>query len=314
VALNVIGVPILLVRNSDGQVRAFINACRHRGARLCEDGKGTKRVFACPYHAWTYDHNGALIGRYGAKTFGDIDSEEFGLSTIACAESAGLVWITLKPKSILDIEAWLGSFKCEIESLRLGEWMVYDQRNIPGPGWKVTMDGDLEAYHHDSVHGKTVGQHTIGNLVVHDSFGPHQRLTFGRKSLATLDSEKTDSWGPDEHIRIIYSGFPNLSISGILGGYCLVSQVFPGAEPDNTVTRQTVLIFPNSDGSYDHDAAESFSQMTLQAVSNEDYPIGFGIQSTVTTNANSHFIFGRNEIGLQHYHSWVEKFMSSQDE
>ena len=55
------GVPILVVRGSDGRLRAFLNVCRHRGAKVA-DGSGTARVFSCPYHAWTYDLSGRIRG------------------------------------------------------------------------------------------------------------------------------------------------------------------------------------------------------------------------------------------------------------
>src|SRR3546814_9686526 len=65
---------------------------------------------------------------------------------------------------------------------------LFEQRLLPGPGWKVTMDGYLEAYHHDSVHANTLSKHTIGNLLVHDIFGHHQVLTMARRNIADLDA------------------------------------------------------------------------------------------------------------------------------
>lgn len=308
-AVTILGTPLLLVRDDSGRARAFLNVCRHRGARLCEDGCGNARVFACPYHAWTYNRQGDLVGRFGAESFGAIDSAEYGLTELPCEEKVGLIWVVLDPQLSLDVDSWLGDFAGELASLRLQEWQIHAQRDLPGPGWKVTMDGYLEAYHHNFVHGQTVGIHTIGNLLVHDTFGPHQRLTFGRKSLPELAEQEEAQWEPMEHIRIIHSCFPNLSISGILGGYCLFSQIYPGTTPDTTMTRQTVLVHAPDGADYDREAAEQFSVMTLQAVKDEDYPIGFGIQGGVGAGANEHFLFGKNECGLQHYHRWIARFM-----
>ncbi len=58
-AIDIAGVPVLTVRQGDGGVRAFINACRHRGALVVADGCGQARRFTCPYHAWSYDDEGA---------------------------------------------------------------------------------------------------------------------------------------------------------------------------------------------------------------------------------------------------------------
>lgn len=308
-AVTLFGVPLLLVRDERGTARAFLNVCRHRGARLCEDGRGKARVFACPYHAWAYNREGKLIARFHADTFGDIDTEQYGLTALPCREKAGLIWVVLEPGQSLDVDAWLGDFAAELASLRLHEWQIHAQRDLPGPGWKITMDGYLEAYHHNFVHEQTLGKHTIGNLLVHDTFGPHQRLTFARKSLPQLAQQSEADWQPMKHLRVIHSCFPNLSISGILGGYCLVSQIYPGETATETVTRQTILVHAPDGADYDQAEAEEFSAMAMQAVRDEDYPVGFGIQKGVESGANEHFLFGRNECGLQHYHRWIARFM-----
>ncbi|MGK0261116.1 MAG: phenylpropionate dioxygenase-like ring-hydroxylating dioxygenase large terminal subunit, partial [Candidatus Azotimanducaceae bacterium] len=188
-AMTVLETPIVISRNDSGEVKCFLNACRHRGARLVDDGASSCRVFACPYHAWTYDRDGALIGRYAAETFGEVDHAQHGLKQLACEERSGLVWVTLDPDVENDIDEWLGEFAAELDTLALSDWHLYETRVLDGPGWKVTMDGYLEAYHHNLVHGQTVGQYTVGNLLVLDTWGPHQRLTFGRKSLDELANQ-----------------------------------------------------------------------------------------------------------------------------
>lgn len=308
-AMTVMDVPILVVRGEDSVVRVFLNICRHRGAQLCAEGSGKARVFACPYHAWVYDQRGALTGRYGADTFGDIDVDRYGLVSLACAEAHGVVYAMLTPRREFDVADWLGDFAPELASLDLGNWHLFEQRDLPGPGWKVTMDGYLEAYHHNLVHAKTVGQYTVGNLLVLDTWGPHQRLTFGRKSLPELASTPESAWQPQTHIRLIHSCFPNLSVSGILGDHCLVSQIFPGKTPDTTVTRQSVLVAKQPVTEAELRATQTFSAMTLQAVAEEDYRIGFGIQRGILAGANDHFLIGRNEPAIQNYHRWVAYFL-----
>jgi phenylpropionate dioxygenase-like ring-hydroxylating dioxygenase large terminal subunit len=231
------------------------------------------------------------------------------LTPLFCAERAGLVWVGLTPGEVHDIDEWLGDFAAELATLKLESWHLYEQRDIAGPGWKVTMDGYLEAYHHDSVHGATVGKHTVGNLLVLDTFGPHQRLTFARRSLSELKDIAEADWEPQRHIRLIHSGFPNLSISGVLNDHCLVSQIFPGPTPDRTVTRQSLLAARRPATEAEQAAARTFSAMVLQAVRDEDYAIGFGIQAALKSGANSEFVLGRNEPAVQNYHRWVARLM-----
>ena len=309
-ALQVLDVPVLIVRGKDGRVRAFLNACRHRGAKLCALGTGNARAFTCPYHAWVYDTQGALLSRYAAETFGEVDHATLGLTELSCAERAGLVYVKLTPGEPLDIDAWLGDFVDELGTLQLAGWSIFEQRELDGPGWKVALDGYLEAYHHNSLHGRTVGKHTVGNLLVLDTWGPHQRLTFGRKSLAELIEKPESEWEADKHIRLIHNCFPNTSISGILGDHCLVSQIFPGPTPTTTVTRQTVLVAKPPQTESERAASELFSAMVLQAVRDEDYAVGRTIQDALGSGANREFLFGRNEPAVQNYHNTIARLMA----
>lgn len=307
-ALTVMDVPLVLVRGDDGRVRAFLNACRHRGAALCKDGQGRMDRFVCPYHAWQYDLEGKLTGLYGASTFGEVDARTHSLTELNCEERAGLVWVCLTPGLGFDIDRWLGDFAPHLEGLHLGDWHLHTQRDLPGPGWKVAWEGYLEAYHHNTVHANTVGKFTIGNLSLHDTFGPHQRIVFGRRSLPELLDQPEERWQPDVHIRRIHLGFPNLAISGVLGDHCLVSQVFPGPTPDTTLTRQTVLAARAPRTDEELKATEGFSQIVLQAVRDEDYAIGATVQAALRTGANPSFTIGRNEPAVQHFHRMVSHY------
>lgn len=307
-AMDVMGVPVLLTRGADGAARAFLNVCRHRGSPLCEPGSGTAQRLSCPYHAWSYDTAGDLVGMFGAHTFGDVDRDHLSLTPLACAEKAGFVFACLTPGVTFDIDTFLGDFAPYVSALDLDQWHIFEQRTLDGPGWKVAWDGYLEGYHQERLHPKTVGLNTIGNLMAHDTWGPHQRIVFGRKSLPKLVEQPEDEWDLDEHIRLIHSIFPNVSISGILGDYCLLSQLFPGPTVDTSLTIQTVLCRHEPSTDEEREAAEQFSALVLQAVRDEDYWVGFQIQNALKSGATAEVLFGRNEPSLQHYHHAVERY------
>ena len=306
-AMHVLGVPVLMVRGGDGLARAYINACRHRGAPVVADGGGRKRGgrFTCPYHAWTYNDCGALVGMFGEHTVGELERGQLGLAALPVAERSGFIWVALRRGGDFDINHWLGDFKHCLDSLDLANWHLHHQRQIEGPGWKVAWDGYLEGYHQQMVHPETVGKNTIANLMAWDAYGPHQRIVFGRKSLSELSGKPEREWDPAAHIRLIHSAFPNLSVSGVIGGHCLVSQIYP-LDLDRTLTVQTVLTQTEPQTTAAREAVEAFSQMALQAVRDEDYAIGFRIQEGLASGGEG-FIFGRNEPSLQHYHRWVER-------
>lgn len=310
VAMTVVGTPVIIVRADDGKVRAFLNVCRHRGAAVCDEGKGTAARFLCKYHAWRYDLTGRLTGVTDPSKFGAFDTAANGLVELPCVEHVGIVWVCLTPGRTFDIAAWLCGFGPQLASLDLENWYVYEQRDVPGPGWKVTWDGYLEAYHHSVVHATTLAAHTVGNLLVHDTWGPHQRLTLARQTIAALQSPPATETEAQQHVRLIHSVFPNMSLSGILGDHCLVSQVFPGPTPDTTTTRQTVLAAREPRTDEEKAKAQAFSALALQAVRDEDYKVGAQIQRGLKSGANEVFVLGRNEPAIQHYHEWVARYSS----
>src|SRR5215813_13652050 len=86
------GVPILIVRGRDGKLRAFLNVCRHRGAKVAQ-GCGSARLFSCPYHAWTYDLAGTVMGIPDERCFPDVRRERSSLVALPLCEKHGLVWV-----------------------------------------------------------------------------------------------------------------------------------------------------------------------------------------------------------------------------
>ena len=309
---TVMGLPLLLTRDRDRKAHCFINVCRHRGAKVCSEDKGNQTRFSCPYHAWTYSNQGKLIGVYGEDSFGEVDRATMGLTELTCEERAGVIFACLTPSLQFDIDAWLGEFAEKLGTQKLADWHLYTERFLDGSGWKATMDGYLEVYHHDSVHGKTVGPHTVGNLLVHDTYGAHQRMAFARKNIHELNDRPPESWdNPESFIRVVHSVFPNLSISAILGGQCLVGFIYPGETSATTLTRQLILSAAAPTTEDEQAAVKTFSQMTLQAVRDEDYALVATVQSGLGSGANDSFLVGRNEPAVQHYHCEIDTLLKA---
>ena len=305
--LDVLNTPILLTRSSDGVARAFINVCKHRGAPVCEKGKGKKSKFSCTYHGWTYDNRGKLINIFQSDTFGDIDKTKIKLTELFCEERSGFIWVCINPASKPNLSNWLAGFDEEINDIGLDSWHLYKQRILDGPSWKICWDGYLDGYHHHMVHPETVGKNTIVNLIAHDTYGPHQRFAFGKKNINELQKVDEVNWEPEEYIRLIHSGFPNLSISAILNQFCLVSMIYPTSDLEKTVTIQNILSLNKPHPKEEIKAAEEFSELTLKAVKDEDYIMNFKIQDGINSRGNDKFMFGKNEPIQQHYHNWIDK-------
>lgn len=131
-AMDAAGVPVLLSRDSDGRLRAFINSCSHRGTAVALEGCGNRRRFTCPYHGWTFDGEGRLAGIASSELFGDIDRSQYALTPLPVLERAGLIWCVLDPQSDLDIGGFLSGYDTMLANFGLDTWHLFDKRTIRG--------------------------------------------------------------------------------------------------------------------------------------------------------------------------------------
>ena len=134
---NDTGQPILVVRGTDGVLRAFLNVCRHRSATVEQKPCGAnKRAFVCAYHGWSYDLTGRLVGITDAAHFGEIDRSKHGLRRLKVAEKYGLVWVV--PTALednedagLDIDPYLGALQADLSGWDMQGWELHSFRADP---------------------------------------------------------------------------------------------------------------------------------------------------------------------------------------
>jgi Rieske 2Fe-2S family protein len=155
---------VLVVRQHDGGLRAFLNVCRHRGARLCVEESGqVKRHLRCAYHAWTYDLGGRLAAAPNLARMPDLDREARGLVPVALREWLGYAWVCLagQPPSFQDtvvgsVEARLGSEQAigayQVGELAVGRRISYDVT----ANWKLIVENFMECYHCATIHPELV--------------------------------------------------------------------------------------------------------------------------------------------------------------
>ncbi|PKV84545.1 aromatic ring-hydroxylating dioxygenase subunit alpha [Streptomyces sp. TLI_146] len=151
---------VLVVRTREGAPRAFLNVCRHRGARVCAEESGTvRRTLQCPYHAWTYDLEGRLVAAPNLARMPDVDREERGLLRVALREWLGYVWVCLaeEPPSFEDTVVGAATERLgdpaaveryRAAELALGRRISYDVR----ANWKLIVENFMECYHCATIH------------------------------------------------------------------------------------------------------------------------------------------------------------------
>ena len=312
-SLIVADVPVLLTRDADGVLRGFVNACSHRGAMVVAEGSGNATRFTCPYHAWSYDSEGALVGIYKQKDFGDLDKDCHGLTPIPVCERAGLIWGALSDTVPVDIDRFLSGYDEVLDSLGLAEAHLVGRQVVSGPGWKVAYDGYLDFYHLPILHRESFGP-DMPNDALYDDYGPHQRVSMPNAGLLELDGTPEGEWAVDQMNGGVWTVFPHISIADFEaeGKIFMVSQLFPGSTPDESITIQNFLsVDERSEAGMK--AVEAQMAFLLDVVRDEDYATGKRIQKTLKTGVAGDVLFGRNELGGQRFHRWVDAILKTDD-
>ena len=145
------GEPLLLVRGLDGKLRGFYNVCRHRAGPPAE-GCGSRKLFRCGYHGWTYGLDGALISATEVEGVEGFRSEDFALIPVRVEEWFNFVFVNLDPQAPSLLES-LGSLPQQAGKFPFREMKVFERRTYDMKcNWKTYVDNYLEGYHLPSVH------------------------------------------------------------------------------------------------------------------------------------------------------------------
>ncbi|MCY0879759.1 MAG: Rieske 2Fe-2S domain-containing protein [Firmicutes bacterium] len=156
--------PVLLVKGEDGVIRAFLNSCTHRGTYLCAADSGNRRTFTCPYHGWTFNWHGDLVGvALGNTLYGaELDRSAMGLRPLPRLESVyGMIFGNLDPHA-MSLREYLGDMLWYFEILlkRTAEGMEVigvPHRWVVEANWKLTYENFTgDPYHVQSTHRSTV--------------------------------------------------------------------------------------------------------------------------------------------------------------
>lgn len=308
-ALEICGVPVLLARARDGRLGAFLNVCRHRGARLVIE-QGTvchRQSLACPYHGWTYRLDGALAGIPRAEAFPALDKHLLGLRALPLAVRHGLVWIVLDPDAAMpDMAEWLGEIDDDFAAIGLGSHKFYRQHAVQrATNWKLVVDAFLEVYHVTRLHAQTIGPFFADSVMVSDAVGKHQRVLVGRESTPEIRTLPAGQWSPQRHGTLVHYVFPN-TILIYHPDYISHLGMFPSAA-DETLFVHTMLT-PEAPADTKAEAhwARSFELIDTGVFNREDLVVCEQIQRGLSSGANEQLILGRLEQNLRRFHGSVE--------
>jgi phenylpropionate dioxygenase-like ring-hydroxylating dioxygenase large terminal subunit len=307
------GVPIVVVRGRDGEVRAFLNVCLHRGARLVRETEGKANLFTCWFHGWSYAVDGKLAAVPEAERFIDKDgasalAQSGHLIAVPAAERYGLVFVQATPGSAMDIDAHLGDFGPQLELLELGKAERVKDGVLPvASNWKYALDTYGEGYHFAALHKQTLAPYFRSDITVYDSFGPHHRVLFVSREMESWADRPEADWGVDDALGGIHYIFPNtiLFAGSVSPGkrYYTTFRHFPGETPGETKTYKTIYAPGGVKNAEHRKEVEDAWDATAHVVRTEDYVVSAeGYRNLIALPAGSSVVYGRQELSLQNVH------------
>jgi nitrite reductase/ring-hydroxylating ferredoxin subunit len=296
VVREVLGTSLLLSRDAVGRAHVLLNHCRHRGAMVAS-GCGSTRRHACPYHAWTYASDGALVGLPGQEGFEGMDRAEHGLVELPTEERHGLVWAVLTAGEPIDVAAHLGPLDAELGSWGFEGYEHLTERLLHGAvSWKGALEAFAENYHFPYVHaGSIVGQNTVGNTAAFDTYGPHHRLAFPCPWITDVPEDAP----PLSAMALIYWVYPNL-VLGVSPVGVEIIDILPGDDPGSCSLRHGwMAAVPAGDDEATRTGYQDLYELVHAAVRDEDFALLPGCGQTMREGQFDHLVIGRNEPGVQ---------------
>lgn len=207
--------PILLIRGREGEVRAFYNTCRHRGAPVVKDAAGRCNVLRCQYHSWAYDFDGRLVQVPDEHEFPNLDKAERGLIPVRCEILHGLIFVNQDDGAPPLLEA-VGELAEEWRDLGLAAARVdYRWSRRVACNWKCGLDAFQEVYHINTLH-----PHTVGATLVHSAAAMsllpngHSRMCVQLKTV-DIDDAPGGGWPDGEIYRrssVAHTLWPNVVV------------------------------------------------------------------------------------------------------
>jgi carnitine monooxygenase subunit len=147
--LDYAGESVIVIRGPDGEVRAFTNVCRHRGARLLDGPSGCAKLVVCPYHAWTYDLQGKLSGLPLKSTYSDIDTGKLGLVPVDLELYRGFIFVRLDDDGGASVAEMMAPYDQEVGHYRFEELRAFGRVTLRNRrvNWKNIGDNYSDGLH-----------------------------------------------------------------------------------------------------------------------------------------------------------------------
>lgn len=304
------GPSILVTRGKDGTVRAALNMCTHRGAKLVdqtEPWSGKAKKITCPFHAWSFDMSGGLIARPGEEGFSNCEIGGRNLIEVPCVEHLGLIFVRANPDGDpIDVKAHLGSFAGQLAQIEFAKAEpVKKGVLLTNSNWKFALDTYGESYHFATLHKSSIAKVNYNDKCTYEEYDRHHRVNFPKIFVGDLLDKDEADW-PQTNYGGVHFLFPN-------------TVIFFGAIVPGVFFTQIFRLFPDGVGNtkchfavyapFGVESEEHLQQCiatydaTAPVVQNEDFWVASnGYKNLLTAPKDFHVVLGANEIALHNVH------------
>jgi Rieske 2Fe-2S family protein len=328
---------VLIVRGKDKKIRAFLNACPHRGNQVELSQCGKKSRFACKFHSWSFDLEGKLIFVPDEEGFPLLDKSKAGLTELSCDLWEGFIFININQNPENSLKTYLGQQASDLEGYPFEKGLTrFKYEGEVNVNWKILVDSFCETYHIPFLHRRTIkdtmagpgnphgravdvrikGDHRTVSVWGNRSYEPKsvQGLAANHSPGASITSQGSDSeclpiglnetrsenWSIDVSVF-----FPNL-VMVIGSGMYFTHQMWP-LGPNRTRWEMTGYLRPAST------SAERFGQehavVELRDAVLEDAKTLERIQRNLNTGLVKTFHFHDHELMLRYQHYSIRKHL-----
>jgi carnitine monooxygenase subunit len=305
--LDFMGEPIVAVRGRDAIVRAFFNVCRHRAAKLLDDGAGRcPGRIVCPYHAWTYDLDGSLSAVPHRREFVDFSLERYGLKPLETEIYKGFIFVRLQ-SGLPSVAEMLAPYEHELACYRLEELQPLGRvtMRVRHVNWKNVTDNYSDAMHITVAHpgltrlfGQTYGIESqpwvdkmSGYLREVSSSQLSERMYQSLlPKVAHLPEDRQRLW-------IYFKLWPNVAFD-IYPDQVDFMQMIP-ISPSETLVREIAYALP--DERREMRAVRYLNWRINRRVSLEDKSLIERVQAGMASRSYSPGPLGHNEVGLRSF-------------
>lgn len=302
--------PYVVVRDEEGTLRAFLNICRHRGARLVSGNEEQLKSFVCPFHGWVYGLDGALRSISRAHNFPGVNCKDFGLTELPVVEHGGLIWIHPTPGANIDVHAYLGPIAEDLEHFGIDQLVTY-RKNIvtKNANWKLLIKTYLEGYHVPYLHRETLSRSFKKGVIAHLEHGPHIRLSAARTNIMDALQVDSASWRLLDYASVYYTLFPHTFFI-MHPDYVSINTFYPEA-PDRTIWTHEML-YRAADFEGEHGQiglAKRFEYTNDTVFDLEDFAIAEDVQQGLRYGPNEFHTLGKEEGLLTIFQRSIDKAM-----